>query len=120
MRVRIIKRLGNILLAGSLLFFLETAFEMYVLTMLRGPQMIGFSIAHVKQILLVLVLVSALCYLCLLAFAAVVSTIYLAGRTGVSIGYGRFMIGVFLIQVVHLSLLLSYDSWSSRFFSPVR
>jgi len=41
-QMRVIKRIGNILFVGSLLFFLETAFEMYVLTILQGPQMIGF------------------------------------------------------------------------------
>jgi hypothetical protein len=81
--------------------------------------MIGFSMAHVYQGLLTLVLVSALCYVSLMAFAAVVSTLYLFGRPLVSARYGRLMIGVVVIQLVHLFLLLSYDSWSTRFFSHI-
>ena len=111
------KRIGNILIGGSLLFFLETAFEMYVLTMLRGPQMIGFSMAHIARGLLILVLLSGLFYLFLGGFALIIVVAKLFGKLTVEDGYARLMLIVLIIQIIHTSLLMTYDFWSAILFS---
>jgi TRAP-type C4-dicarboxylate transport system permease small subunit len=52
---RTVKVVGNLLIAASLIFFLETAFEMYFLTLTQGQQMLDFSLVHIAPPLAILV-----------------------------------------------------------------
>lgn len=106
------RKVGNILVAGASLFFIETAFEMYVATAIRGPQMIGFGIAHGGTGLLLIVLLSAVIYVCLGVFALSVIIISFLGRAHPTKNYLRMMLIILTIQVIHTSLLLTYEHWS--------
>lgn len=106
------KRIGNVLIIGSLLFFLETAFEMYVLTLIQGPQMIGFSIAHIAPVFFILVIISALFYVCLAVFALRIVLLKFFGKTSTEDGYFRLMLIVLIVQFIHTTLLLTYNYWS--------
>lgn len=107
-----VKKAGNVLIAGAALFFIETAFEMYVLTALRGPQMIGFGIAHGGRGLLLIVMLSAVFYVCLAVFALVVIIRSLLGKALPPKNYPRIMLIVLGVQLIHTTLLLTYDRWS--------
>jgi mannose/fructose/N-acetylgalactosamine-specific phosphotransferase system component IIC len=103
---------GNTLIAASSLFFIETAFEMYFLTLLHGQQMIFFSLAHLAPVALVIVFLSGIAFLCLAIFALVVQLIRINGKLNPAIGYARFMLIVLCVQVIHIVLLLTYDAWA--------
>jgi hypothetical protein len=110
------KKWSNILIAGSSLFFLETAYEMYVLTNMRGPQMLGFSIIHIAPGFALLVFLSALIYLSLAMFAFVILVMRLVGKFSLDNGYAKFMLIVLIVQVIHTSLLLTYNKWVMTLF----
>ena len=113
---RWLKWLGNTLIALSLLFFLETSFEMYFLTFMQGPQMLGFSLIHIAPpIVLVILFLSAISFLFLAAFALVVQIVRLTGRLKSASHYARFLLVVVCVQVIHGVLLLTYDRWSLVF-----
>lgn len=106
------KKLGNILIGGSSFFFLETAFEMYVLTIVRGPQMLGFWMVHTARVFLILVVLSGFSYMCLAAFALFVLASKWFGKVPIEDRHARLMSIVLSIQLIHTSLLLTYDYWS--------
>jgi hypothetical protein len=110
------KKIGNVLIVGSSPFFLGTALEMYVLTVIRGPQMIGFSMAHIAPGLFILMMLSGLFYLCLATFALVLVVMKLLRWPVTEARYIRLMLIVLSVQIVHTSLLLTYDYWSPVVF----
>ena len=110
------RKLGNILVVGSSLFFIETAFEMYVLTVIHGPQMLGFSMVHIARGFFMLVMLSGLIYLCLGVFAFGVVILNLVGKLGTAKGYARLMLLVLGVHIIHTVLLLTYDYWASVLF----
>lgn len=110
------RKLGNVLIAGSSLFFFETAFEMYVLTIMHGPQMLGFWMVHIARGFFILVMLSGLIYLCLAVFAFVVVIMNLVGKLGTAKGYARLMLIVLAVQIIHTTLLLTYDYWVAVLF----
>jgi TRAP-type C4-dicarboxylate transport system permease small subunit len=112
---RSLKILGNILIAASSLFFVETGFEMYVLTLLQGQQMLFFSLAHIAPGAIVLVAFSGVAFVCLAVFALVMQMLRFMGKLDSNYGYSKFMLIVLCIQVIHVSLLFTYDRWSALF-----
>ena len=108
---RSLRIVGNTLIAASSLFFLETAFEMYFLTLLHRQQMLFFSLAHLAPMALVIVFLSGIAFLCLAIFALVVQLIRINGKLN-PVGYARFMLIVLCVQVIHIVLLLTYDAWA--------
>ena len=107
-----VRKAGNVLIAGAAIFFIETAFEMYVLTAIRGPQMIGFGIAHGGIGFLLLVVISAVFYVCLAVFALIVIIRGILGKVPPEKNNLRLMWIVLSVQVIHTALLLTYDRWS--------
>ena len=61
--------IGKFLIAASLPFFLDTVFEMYLLTLTQGQQMLFFSLAHIAPALLLVVWLSCIAFAWLLVFA---------------------------------------------------
>ena len=112
---RSLKLLGNILIAASSLFLVETALEMYVLTLVQGPQMLFFSLAHIAPAALVLVALSGVAFICLALFASVIQVLRLMGRLDSNYSYAKFMRIVLGVQVIHAVMLLTYDRWSALF-----
>lgn len=109
------KHLGTFLICGSSLFFIETAFEMYVLTALKGPQLIGFSLAHILPFVLFLVFLSAFCYFALAIFAITVVVLEKLGKVFVAKEYSNRMLVLFCLQALHTTLFLTYDWWAVVF-----
>ena len=113
-----LKVIRQVLVALSGWFFLESAFEMYILTPLHGPQMLFFSLAHIAPLLLLPILfVSGLAFICLMVFAAALQV----GRFNSGLGEGQRVRNVMLIilcvQAVHIGLLLTYDHWAIALFA---
>jgi len=111
------KRLGNILIAASSVFFIETAFEMYLLTYMHGPQMLFFSLAHAAPILFLAVALSGVAFVALAVFAFVVVLSNLLGKPAADGGYRRAMSVVLLVQVAHAALLWTYETWAAALFA---
>lgn len=111
------KTLGNILIAASLVFFIETAFEMYLLTLIHGQQLLFFSLAHVAPGFLLIMALSGIAFVCLAIFALVVVVLNRLGKVDSGGNYPRTMLIILLIQVVHTTLLVTYDYWAAALFS---
>ena len=105
--------IGKFLIAASLPFFLDTAFEMYLLTLTQGQQMLFFSLAHIAPILLLIVWLSGIAFACLMVFALGVVILNLAGVLKAEKSYARMMLIILLAQVAHTALFLTYDGWAS-------
>ena len=108
--------LGKFLIVASLPFFLDTAFEMYLLTLAHGQQMLFFSLAHIAPALLLIVWISGIAFACLGVFALGVVVLNLVGVLNAERRYARMMLIILLVQVVHTALLLTYDRWASALF----
>ncbi len=112
------RKLGYILIAASSPFFFESAFEMYLLTLIHGHQMLFFSFIHIASVFGVLLLaLSLFAYLCLALFAAIVVALKLMGKLSLWGSYPRMMEIILLIQVIHTILFVTYDRWASALFS---
>ena len=110
------KTFGNILIAASLPFFLETSFEMYLLTPLHGQQMLFFSVAHIAPLAFLLILgLSGLAFGCLALFALATLILNFAGVINTGKGYARAMLIILSVQAVHTILFLTYDLWAPAF-----
>ena len=107
------KSFGNILIAASSIFFIETAFEMYLLTLVQGQQMLFFSLAHGNSLFLLIVVLSGLAFVCLAGFAFGVVVLHVAGRLNIGKRYVRMMLLILLGQIAHTALLLTYDRWAA-------
>jgi hypothetical protein len=107
-------RLGNILIFLSLPFFLETCFEAYLLTILSGPQMIGFALAHsVGMTGLLLFFASEICFVLLAIYSLIALLRFLfSANSGAHERKFSWICGICLL---HLSLVLSYEYWSPIF-----
>lgn len=105
-------RVLRLLAIASAPFLLESAFEMYVLTLVNGPQNLFFSIAHLWPIAMVIIAISGLSSLCLL-------TLMLATTLGPAVrsvrGGERFPLARVVVTTllgVHLVLLATYGVWA--------
>lgn len=113
-----LKVISQVLVVASGLFFLESAFEMYILTPLQGPQMLFFSVAHIAPLLLLPILfVSGLAFICLMVFAAALQVGRFKSWLGVAQGYRRVMLIILCVQAIHIILLLAYDHWAFALFA---
>jgi hypothetical protein len=108
-----VQTIGKFLIVASLPFFLDTAFEMYLLTLTQGPQMLFFSLAHVAPILLVVVWLSGIAYASLMVSALGVVVLSLVGVLNAEKSYARMMLIILLVQSAHTALLLTYDHWAA-------
>jgi len=113
---RTVKLIGNALIVASSLFFFETAFEMYFLTLTQGQQMPGFSLAHIAPWLLGLVFLSGVAFLALAVFALVLQIVKLTGHLKPVARYASFMLVVLCVQIVHGALLVTCDRWAAALF----
>ena len=113
-----VKLVGNLLIAASALFFLESAFEMYFLTFTLGhQQMLGFSLVHIApQWLFTSILISGAAFLVLAMFALALQILRLTGRLRVLDRYSKFMLIVLCVQIVHGLLLITYNRWAGALF----
>ena len=109
-------RLGNILIATSSIFFVESAFEMYVLTPVHGRQMLFFSLAHGSLSLFLVVALSGVAFVTLAVFAFVAVLSCLTRRPGSGGSYPRMMLVVLPAQLVHTTLLLTYETRAAALF----
>jgi hypothetical protein len=112
-----LKIIGNILIAASALFFLESSFEMYFLTLVHGQQMLFFSLAHIAPFALNVIILSGLAFVCIAVFALVIQLLRFTRRLSCSPGFAKFMLVIFCVQLVHIMLLLTYDAWAGALFS---
>jgi hypothetical protein len=112
-----VRGIGRVLIAASSLFFLETSFEMYLLTLMNGPQMLFFSLAHIAPFFLLIVALSGVAFVCLAIFAFVVVMENLIGKLESPGNYPRFMLIVLCVQIVHTALLLTYERWAPTLFA---
>lgn len=118
MDVHFVRKTSILLLAFSSVFFLVTAIEMYVLTLLHGPQMLFFSLLHIAPLIFLVVLAaSALAYVFHLILGLVVVALNLAKKSSWGETLSSRMRLVILFQVIHTFLLLTYSYWSSSLFS---
>jgi hypothetical protein len=113
---RSVKLIGNSLVIASSLFFVETSFEMYFLTLTQGQQMLGFSLAHIAPWLLGLVFISGVAFLGLAVFALVLQIQKLTGSLKPVARYAKFMLVILCVQIVHGVLLVTYDRWATALF----
>jgi TRAP-type C4-dicarboxylate transport system permease small subunit len=114
---RSLKLIGNLLIAASSIFFLETGFEMYFLTLTQGQQMLGFSLVHIAPAgVILLVFLSGIAFICLAGFALFLQILKLAGRLKSLGRYSTFMLAVLCVQIVHGVLLMTYDRWAAALF----
>ena len=112
-----VKLIGNLLVAASSVFFLETAFEMYFLTLTQGQQMLGFSLVHIAPSwVIIFVFISGLAFICLATFALALQILKLAGRLKSLGRYSTFMLVVLCVQIVHGVLLMTYARWAAALF----
>ncbi len=114
---RTLKITGWILIVASGLFFFETAFEMYFLTPLQGPQMLFFSLAHIAPITLPILIMSGLAFICLMVFASLLQVSRFNSWSGARSSYRKAMLIVLCVQIIHVSLLVTYEHWAIALFA---
>jgi hypothetical protein len=97
-------------------FLLESSLEIYVLTLLFGPQMMFFSVVHTaSRLLLYGLMFSAAC----LALATIFGLVCLVARRLGALGPPFPIAIVALVTALfasHIALLASYDWWGARPF----
>src|SRR2546423_7751488 len=110
------KFLIKLLIVGSTLFFAETAFEMYFLTLLNGQQMLFFSLAHIAPGAIWVVVLSGIAFICLAICISVIILLNFLGVMNSEQNYIKVISIIFIIQLVHTVLLLTYDFWAGALF----
>ena len=111
-------RAGHVLLVLASMWFLESLYEMFVLTAMDGPQMLFFSLAHsASAVLGVLLLLSVLAYILLFAYSVVLFIVSLRGKLTAIRSHVRLFAVVAAAQLIHITLLATYDFWSYALFS---
>ena len=112
--VRPMRKLGYLLVLLAAPFFFRTAFEMYFLTVMHGPQMLFFSLMHTAGPALLLVLACSGVSFLLLALYSVIACgrLILRKTTGEHEKTFTWILG---LQLLHIALLCLYDYWSPIF-----
>lgn len=105
--------IGYLLLALALLYFLENLFEVYVLTAMAGPQMVGYVLSHASGTVAQLWLWSMLAYSGFALFS-LIATIRFVHRPAAS-KHVRFFSWCFLVISAHGMVTGSYGYWSQLF-----
>jgi hypothetical protein len=107
--------LGYLLLVLASPAFLENAYEVYVGTLLAGPQMIGYVLAHSSpdSVFVIVIRYSTVAYLVFTAYAlAAVVRILRARPTD---RHQQFFAWCFVTMSMHHLLLAGYGYWSPLF-----
>jgi hypothetical protein len=110
------RNLGLALLVGTVLLFLIDAYEVYFLTLTRGPQMVYFTMVHMGGPYLYLFMIGVLAFHLHALFVVVVLLMRWFGRIGPFDRLLRVSVYVFAAQALHFLLMLTYDSWSYGLF----
>jgi len=118
-------KLGSILLSLSALFLLRSSYELFVLTPLRGPQMVFFSLLHTWSAPAVIAFfLSWLAYYALVLYALVALVARLAVSRTVSSRFVQWLggppgsswsIAVYVgtsLVLIHLLAMITYENWS--------
>jgi hypothetical protein len=112
-------RVFLVLSAAAVPFLFESSLEIYVLTLLLGPQMVFFSVVHTaSSFLLYGLMLSGAC----LALATVFGLVCVVARRLGALGppFPIVIVAVFTaLFASHIALFASYDWWSARPFGRV-
>jgi hypothetical protein len=101
------------LVVGSVPFLLDSVYEAYVLTPMRGPQMLGFVVAHTW--LGLFVWPSALIYAISLLYSAALLLVLML-RSKATPDRFKSVLAIYLtVSAVHCGLLSTYNQWSPMF-----
>ncbi len=93
--------------------FLESAYEMYGLTLARGQQMLFFSIIHTSgTVVLILLLVSWLSLTLLTIYSGIVTDLRYFSTSRCKDDFGRIFTAVFAVTLTHAVLLVTYERWA--------
>jgi hypothetical protein len=96
--------------------FLESAFEMYGLTLVRGQQMLFFSIIHTASALVTtLLFLSWICFIGLVLHSGGVAVLRVFSAHRCKDNFGSIFTVVFAITLTHTILLTTYDYWARLF-----
>lgn len=110
--------LGYFLLILASPAFLENAYEVYVGTLLAGPQMIGYVLAHASpdSVFIRIIRYSSVAYsvFCVYALAAVVRILSARATNR----HQRFFAWCFVIMSIHHLIVGGYGYWSPLFSRP--
>jgi hypothetical protein len=112
------KLICNILMVLSLFFFVESAYEMFVLTAMRGPQMLFFSLIHVWPFwLITLFFISWFSFYGSIFCNLVFFIVRRFGKLKKHNRYAKVLFVVLTIQVIYFILAITYEKWSHILFS---
>jgi len=93
--------------------FLESAFEMYGLTLARGEQMLFFSITHTAgTVVATLLLLSWVSFAALTIYSGGIVVLRLFSAHSCKDNFGRIFTVVFAITLTHTILLMTYGHWA--------
>jgi len=109
--MKILYRLFLLLSLGALPFILESAFELYGLTLVYGPQMLFFSLAHTGGLLVLILFLSAVCAALALLSGLFLLAAYAGGSAEGAVSRRVVLIAVIALAV-HITLLMTYNIWS--------
>ena len=99
----------------ALPFFIENAYEVYVGTILAGPQMIGFVLAHADPAsLFVRIIMSSFVAYGLFGLLSLIPFIRVIVGVGTGLHEKIFAWG-FVVLAVHTMLCVTYAHWSPLF-----
>lgn len=110
------RNLGLALFAGTILLFLIDGFEVYFLTLTRGPQMVYFSMVHLGGPYLYLFTLGVLAFHLHALYVVVILLLRWFRRIGPFDRLLRASVYLFGLQAVHFVLLMTYDVWSYALF----
>ncbi len=105
--------LAYALLILAIPFFFESAFEMYGLTLIRGQQMLFFSITHTgSTLVLTSLLLSWVCFAALTIYSGWVAVLRFFSVRSYKDNFGRIFTIAFAVTLTHTILLMTYDHWA--------
>jgi len=93
-------------------FVLESAFELYGLTLVYGPQMLFFSLAHTGGLLVPVLVASAIGGVLAVAAGVVMLAAATFGPRPAS-GTIRACVLITIALATHMALLATYDYWAN-------
>jgi hypothetical protein len=107
-----------ILLALSSLFVIQSSYELFILTPIRGPQNIFYSAFHTwPGWLLVLFIISWIAYYLYLIFSIVALLMKRFLKKHKNIAYPKLLINSFYILLIHLIFVVTYKYWAVALFT---
>ncbi len=86
---------------------------MYGLTLIRGQQMLFFSITHTgSTLVLTSLLLSWVCFAALTIYSGWVAVLRFFSVRSYKDNFGRIFTIVFAVTLTHTILLMTYDHWA--------